>query len=493
MPEHKIFVKKIGLVGIATIIASLSPFILLPILSKNLTSVEFGVWNQFIVTLTIIPAIASLGLPYTMVRYLASAVNKDEIREEFYTIAFLVIFGSLLVSLLFLILAKPLAAMLFQGNTTISIVLAVVIFINGLLLLFFDYFRTFQEMKTYSFFTMTQAYLTVVVVGAFIGTHYGLTGAVFGVLITQLIVSAGMGVLIVKEIGFKIPKFQNLRDYLNFGLPTIPSNISFWILDISDRYVIGILLGLSFVGYYSAGYLLGNIISLILAPFYTVLLPILSKYYAENKIFQVKRYLNYSIKYFLLISIPLFFGLTVLAKPILNLLSTGEIAQNGYYITPIIALGGLFFGVYGIISQIIVLERKTRITGNIWIISAVLNVVLDVTLGFRFGILGVAFTTLGVYIFSFALTLYYSFKYIRCTFYFGFLLKSIGASILISFILFLLNPTSPLEIVGSSILCFIIYLAILVASGGVRMEEITFLADVIKEMFMSLLRPFKKS
>lgn len=493
MPEHKIFVKTIGLVGITTIIASLSPFILLPILSKNLTSVEFGVWNQFIVTLTLIPAIASLGLPYTMVRYLASAVNKDEIREEFYTIAFLVIFGSLLVSLLFLILAKPIATMLFEGNTTISVVLAVVIFVNGLILLFFDYFRTFQEMKTYSSFTMLQAYLTVVVVGAFIGTNYGLTGAVLGVLITQLVVFAGMGVLIVRKVGFKIPKFHNFRDYLNFGLPTIPSNISFWVLDISDRYVIGLLIGLSFVGYYSAGYLLGNIISLILAPFYTVLLPILSKYYAENKIIHVKRYLNYSIKYFLLISIPLFFGLSVLAKPILNLLSTGEIASNGYYITPIIALGGLFFGVYGIISQIIVLERKTRITGNIWIISAVLNVVLDVSLGFRFGIMGVAFTTLAVYIFSFVLTLYYSFKYIRCTFYFGFLLKSIGASILISFILYILNPTSPIEIIGSSILCFTIYLGILMLSGGVRMEEINFFKDIIKEMFTSLVRPFKKS
>lgn len=492
MPEYKIFVKKIGLVGITTIIASLSPFILLPILSKNLTSVEFGVWNQFIITMTIVPAIASLGLPYTMVRYLASAVNKDEIREEFYSIAFLVIFGSLLVSIIFLLLAKPLALMLFEGNTLISVVLAAVIFINGLILLFFDYFRTFQEMKTYSIFTMLQAYLTVAVVGAFIGIRYGLMGAVIGVLITQLVIFAGMGILIVEKIGFKVPRFKNFRDYLYFGLPTIPSNISFWVLDISDRYVIGLLIGLSFVGYYSAGYLLGNIISLMLAPFYTVLLPILSKYYAENKIFHVKRFLNYSIKYFLLISIPMFFGLTMLAKPILNLLSTGEIAQNGYYITPIIALGGLFFGVYGIISQIIVLERKTKITGNIWIISAILNVVLDVTLGFRFGILGIALTTLGVYIFSFALTLYYSFKYIRCTFYFGFLLKSIGASILISFILYILNPTSPIEIIGSSIICFLIYLGILTASGGVRMEEITFFTDIIKEMFMSLIRPFKK-
>lgn len=492
MQEYKLFVKQIGLVGIASILASLSPLILLPILTQTLTAPEYGAWNQFTVTITLIPAIASLGLPYTMVRFLAATRNKDEIREAFYSIAFMVVLGSLIVSLIFLILAKPIAGLLFQENIVISYILSAAIFLNGLILLLFDYFRTFQLMKIYSFFTMLQAYLTVVLVGIFIAMRYGLVGAVIAVLIIQIITVLVMYSIILSRIGFKIPKLGNIKEYLNFGLPTIPSNISFWVLDITDRYVIGLLLGLSFVGYYSAGYLLGNIISLILSPFYTVLLPILSKYYAEKRIFEVKRLLNHSIKFFLMVSIPTAFGLSILAKPILLILSTPEIALNGYFITPIIALGGIFFGVYGIISQIVVLERKTQITGNIWILSTILNVVLDITLGYRFGIMGVALTTLGVYILSFVLTMIYSFKYIRCTFYFGFLAKSILASILMSIVLIILNPQSPLNIILSSLLCSGIYILILWVLGGIRKNEVIFFKSVLLDILVAICKPFKK-
>lgn len=492
MEEYKLFVKQIGIVGVTSILASLSSIILLPILTQTLTAQEYGAWNQFTVTITLIPAIASFGLPYTMVRFLAATRNKDEVREAFYSIGFVVLLGSLAVSILFLVLAKPIAAALFNGNITMSLILSASLLLNGLILLLFDYFRTFQLMKIYSFFTMVQAYLTVVLVAFFIAVKYGLIGALLGVIISQIILFLGMFGIILSRIGFRTPKLYNMRDYLNFGLPTIPSNISFWVLDITDRYVIGLLLGLSFVGYYSAGYLLGNIISLILSPFYTVLLPILSKYYAENRIYEVKRLLNYSIKFFLMVSIPTFFFLSILSKPILNLLSTPEIASNGYLITPITALGGIFFGVYGIISQIVVLEKKTSITGNIWIISTILNVTMDVTLGYRFGITGVAFTTLLVYIFSFLLTVFYSFKYIRCTFYFGFLSKSIGASVLMSIVLIILDPQKPLNIIFSAMACLAVYISTLWILGGIRKNEILFFRSVFMDAFKKVCKPFKK-
>ena len=65
-----------------------------------------------------------------------------------------------------------------------------------------------------------------------------------------------MIMFIITNIGFKIPKFENMMEFLSFGLPTIPANLSSWLVDSSDRYVIGILLGSAFVGYYSPGYTL---------------------------------------------------------------------------------------------------------------------------------------------------------------------------------------------------------------------------------------------
>ena len=182
-----------------------------------------------------------------------------------------------------------------------------------------------------------------------------------GLLLANLITFLAMFALIIWSIGFKIPKFTHIREYLSFGVPTIPGNLSSWIVNSSDRYVIGIFLSAAFVGYYSPGYTLGYSISMLMAPFSLLLPSVLPQYYDKNNIEKVSSFLNYSTKYFLLIAIPSAFGLSVLSKPLLSVLTTPEIALNGYLITPLTALSTLIFGVYAIISNVLVLEKKTKV------------------------------------------------------------------------------------------------------------------------------------
>ena len=111
-------------------------------------------------------------------------------------------------------------------------------------------------MKRYSIFLLIQTYLGVFIVSYFAIKGFGINIAALGLLIANLITFFIMITFIISNIGFKIPKFRNIREYLSFGLPTIPSNFSYWIVDSSDRYIIGIILGTAFVGYYSPGYTL---------------------------------------------------------------------------------------------------------------------------------------------------------------------------------------------------------------------------------------------
>lgn len=493
LQEYKIFFKKIGILGITTILVSLNQLILLPILTQNLTIPEYGIWVQYTITITLIPAIAVLGLPYTMVRFLSPFQTRKEIQEVFYSLGFTVVLGSLSMAIFFLLAYNYMSNILFNGNMLIAVLLPLSIFLSGLTLFFFDFFRTFQEMKNYSIFSFAQAYLVVVLVAVMVLTGYGINGAIIGLIISQLIILIVMYIPILKKIGFKFPLFQNLREYLNFGLPTIPTNLSFWILDITDRYLIGLFLGLSFVSYYSAAYLLGNLITLIMSPFYTLLLPNLALYHAQGRIGNIKTLLNYSIKLFLIIAIPLFFLISILSQPLLNILSTSEIAFGGFFITPLLALGGIFFGLYGIMSQVIILERKTRITGNIWIICAVSNLLMDITFGFYWGIMGIAFTSLVVYIFAFGITLYYSFNYIHRKFYRGFLAKSFTAAFLMCLIVLMINPQKPLELLLTMILSLSFYYLILWRLGGIQEKELMFLSEFFKDIHSKLTRLFQNS
>ncbi len=478
MNEYKLFVQRIGLVGVTNILIALSSLILLPIMTKNFSIGDYGVWVQINTTIVLIPNLATLGLPYTMVRFLSAEKDKKKIQEGFYSIASIVLVSTFIISALLFLFSKNIASALFNDDVNLAMLLSLIVFFACLNALLLNFFRTFQQMKRYSIFLLIQTYFGVFIVSYFAINGFGIYMAALGLLIANLITFFIMVTFIISNIGFKIPKFKNMREYLSFGLPTIPGNLSSWIVDSSDRYVIGIFLGTAFVGYYSPGYAIGSIIVMILAPFSLLLPSVLPQYYDENNIEKVRIFLKYSMKYFLLIAIPSAFGLSILSKPILMILTTPEIALNGYLITPFIALSALLFGVYAIVSNVFVLEKKTQIIGTIWIIAAVSNLSLNILFVPYFGILGAAAITLIAYTIAFILTLMYSLKFFKFDFDPAFIVKSIISSVLMSTIIIWINPYGILNILITVIICSMVYFVLLTILKGIKKEEYKFFRDI---------------
>jgi O-antigen/teichoic acid export membrane protein len=219
---------------------------------------------------------------------------------------------------------------------------------------------------------------------------------------------------------------------------------------------------------------------MFLAPLSFMLPVVLSKYYDENNMKEVKTVLRYSLKYFLLLAIPATFGLSLLSKPILMILSTPEIASQGYLVTPFIALSAVLYGAYAVILQIIVLEKETKIAGTIWIIAAILNLGLNIVFVPYIGILGAAITTLIAFTLAFVLTSYYSFKYLTFDIDLPFILKSIFASVVMSLVIIKWNPLEILNVLIVIGVCVVIYSVILLLLGGVKKEEIKFFRELFK-------------
>lgn len=479
MSEYKLFVQRIGLVGITNILVAISGLILLPIITKNFTTSDYGVWVQITTTIALLPNVATLGLPYTMVRFLSAEKDIEKIREGFYSLAGVVLISTTTISLLMLLFSKNIAIALFNGNMNTAILLVPIIFLACLNAFLLNYFRTFQQMKRYSVFLLIQTYLGLFIASYFAFNGYSITQTAISLLIANTLTFVIMLIFIISKLGFKIPRFQNLREYLSFGVPTIPGNLSYWVVDSSDRYVIGILLGTTFVGYYSPGYTLGNIIIMVLSPFSLLLPAVLPKYYENNDMEQVQIFLKYSMKFFFLIAIPSAFGLSALSKPILMIITTQAIALNGYMITPFIALSALLYGVYGIVSNILVLEKKTKVVGIVWILAAILNLVLNILLVPKFGILGAAAVTLLAYVLAFLITVIYTNRYFTFDFDLGFIVKSTIASSLMTMVIFAVNPYGILNILITIVICTGIYFALLLALKGIKKEEIQFFRNMM--------------
>ena len=478
MDEYIQFIKRIGIVGIANILISLSGLIFIPIITKNFSTSDYGVWAQVNTLIALVPNIVNLGLPYTMVRFLAAQKDKKIIQQSFYSMMALVLASTIVMVVVFLVFSTQIANALFDGSLQIMLIVTVISFLACLNLMLLSYFRTFQQIAYYSLFLVLQTYIGVGVSIVLTLLNHPIEIVVLGLLSGYLIVFIAMVFLIIRQLGFTV-RFKNLKEELKFAIPTIPNNVSSWVVDSSDKFVIGIFLGTAAVGCYSPGYALGSILLMFLTPFAVLLPAVLPEYFESGDTEKVDTFLTYSLKYYLLITIPAAVGMSLLSKPLLYILTTTVIADGGYMITPLVALGAIFMGIYGIVNNIIILEKKTSILGYIWISVAILNIVLNIFAVPYLGIYGAGIATLICYFMAFLVTMFYSSKFMKLPFDVKSILKIIIASIIMGIFVNIANPYGIVNILIVIVIAVLIYFVVLFLLRGIDRKEINLIKSMI--------------
>lgn len=471
----KKFGKDIVVISVTNIATAVGGLILLPLLTKNLGTRDYGIWSQVNVTINLTLSIAGLGLPYALTRFLAAQRNRDDMRNEFYSVFLLVFVCTLIVSSLFIIFADFIAKIVFDRATLIVKITGIIILVWSLDWLLLSVLRAFRQMKRYAILTVASLYVQVAFISFMLAKGHGLVSVILTVLIIRILLFSILFFVVESQIPLKWPKLDRIGDYLSFGLPTLPGNIAAWLIQASDKYVIAYFFGAHSVGIYSAGYKVGNILFMVAATVNFVLAPNMSKLYDEGKLEEVKILLRYTLKYFLLLSIPFVFGGFILGKRLLEILSTKEIASDGHIIIPLIAISAMLLGSYHVISCSLVLVKKTKLIGIIWIISAVTNIVLNILVVPKIGILGAAITTAITYVLALALTAYFSLAVFRFGINWSFMLKCILASVVMSVVIKGIDQNGKLSIIFIIIIGIVSYLVFLFIVKGFKMSEIRYI------------------
>ncbi len=289
MSSYERFTKDVGLVGLTSIALALRGLVILPIISKLLGASGYGLWAQVVVTLGIAELLYHLGLTNALTRFLAAEKDKGEIQEGFYSILCAVLACSFAVALMLVLLAQPLSNAVFdgQGVTTIRLAALVVPF-AALFGVCSRYFLTFRQVRTYSILNVLRYFGEIGLVAGLVAFGFGVNGAVLSLAIAAFVTGTIALIIIVSQIGVKLPNFKYLKPYLKFGLPVVPMLLFVWITNLSDRYVIGYSLGIASVGIYSASYGLCSALGWLHQPVVRVLQPAVSKSFDEGKIAEVQ-------------------------------------------------------------------------------------------------------------------------------------------------------------------------------------------------------------
>jgi O-antigen/teichoic acid export membrane protein len=478
--RYNLFSHRIALVGATNLVISLSSLIILPIVTRNLSVEYYGILVQAIVTVGLIPLISGLGLPGAMVRFMAAEKDRKRIQEGFYSVFIVLVGTGALTMTIMLALADSIASVLFGGRGDIVRIVAVIVLFECINSSMFNYFRTFQQIKSYAGAMIAQTLLFMgLLVGALL-MGYGLVGASYAILVSRVIMLVLMVGVIAHEIGARRPDFSVLREYLDYSVPYIPYDLSDWLLSSSDRYLIAGLLGLAFVGYYNPAYSIAMIVLIMVSPLRFLLPPTLSKLYDEGRLEEVKKYLSYSMKYFLLLAIPAAVGLGILALPWLEVLTTPEIASNGYLVTPIVAIGMIFYGGNVMAHQVLILKKKTKLIGGIMITAAIVNIVLNIIILPIFGILGAAYATVVAYVLAFGIMSAFAQRDIEFRIDGMSVLKAAIAAALMGVFIYLLDPHGLLFLIVAVVIGIAIYIGAVYGMKVFTPKEIQFFKNVLR-------------
>lgn len=478
--SFKKFTKDVLVIGAANIVNSLSGIIFLPLITKNLGASEYGVWVQVQTAVSLVLGVTGLGLPYALSRFLAAKTKKADIREEFWSVFSLVSASTAIMSIIVIATADFIARAFFNGATDIVRIAGFIMLANSLNVVFLSLFRALRQMKVYAIFSIVSTYLQIGLVAYLVLNGHGLLSMVLVVLSINIFLCIILFFFVQRVIGIEKPRFSKIREYLNFGVPTIPSNIASWIVYSSDRFIIAYFLGAAHVGIYSSAYSLGSLPQMISLVTGFILPPTLSKLYDEGRIGEMKALVSYTFKYSIMIVIPFIFGAALLSNQVLRMFTTPEIASEGQVVLIFESINSALLISCGLFNFGLMLLKKTKIVGITWLCAAVVNLLVDLLLVPRIGILGAAIGTLAAYITAEGVQLYYSLREIRVKIEWLFVIKCFIASGVMSLVVFFIHPENTSTVILSILAGIVTYAIFLFILKGFKKEEYLFFSGFFR-------------
>ena len=186
-----------------------------------------------------------------------------------------------------------------------------------------------------------------------------------------------------------------VREYALYGYPIAASLALTVVLSSTDRFVLEAYLGEAAVGAYHASYSIANrTLDVLFLWLGTAGQPALVMALERGGMDRLKVAAREQLSTFLLVGLPAAAGVALVARPLSEVLIGEELRTVAASVTPWIALSALLFGLTAYyFGQAFTLGKKTRRLLIAMAIPAGMNVILNLMLVPRFGVMGAAWAT----------------------------------------------------------------------------------------------------
>lgn len=264
MNREKKLMKDTAIYAFGNLFSKLIGFILLPLYTSYLTVSDYGFWDIVTTTITLLIPIIIYQLNDALYRYLLDKIDFEN-KCKIITTAILIIIRNIL----FFISLYIFLAIFFDIKYKILILIQICI--SCIYEPCLQITRGLNKNILYAYAGIINTFITLSLNVLFIKyLNLGLTSlflsGIIGASVTLIFIIFSTN--IYKYIKLNYYSKELKKTLIKYSLPLIPNVVSWWIMNLSDRYIINITLGTEANGLYAISNKLPTIIFLFNSIFY---------------------------------------------------------------------------------------------------------------------------------------------------------------------------------------------------------------------------------
>lgn len=397
--ELKNTFKKTAIYSLGNLSSKVIGFILLPLYTDYLSISEYGILAILEATTQILIGILGFNLTTSMMRWCASEKSIGTQK----TIISSVFISTILISSAFAAISIPFSENIsnlifsttkFENYIRILLMTVSIGIISSVPL---EVIRFREKAGKYISITISKFVIIVLLNIYFIVyKKIGVEGIILSQLIGFVYVLIVSAPFLLKQLRFSF-NINLVFEMFKYGFPLIFSTTALLTLSLGDRYIIKYFLDEASVGIYSLGHKVASVINVfVLQSFQVGYLPIAYKKINDNN---AQRYFSKIATYLIFALVFFALSLSLFGIEIIKFFSFNKDYWLAYSVVPLVSFAFVFKGMQYVFSLPFHFAKKTSSIAYIVMLTALINIGLNILLVPRYGYMVAAAVMVFSYIF----------------------------------------------------------------------------------------------
>ncbi|MBQ9019206.1 MAG: oligosaccharide flippase family protein [Bacilli bacterium] len=386
MNKKKQLAKNTIIIFFGKVSTQLISFFLLPLYTSYLATKEYGLVDLIQTYVTLIVPIITLELEMSIFRYLIDARKSENETKKLISNNFFVLGLSLIIFSIIYIITTCFINIPFRWIILVDIIVCV---LSGN---FLQVARGVGKTLDYSISCILTGITTIVSnIILICNFHMGAEGMIISMALANFVCSLYLflRLKLYKKINLKQTDKKLLKEMYKYSIPLIPNNISWWIVNVSDRTIISFVLNAGANGLYAISNKFPTIISSLTGIFNlswaeSASLHINSKDRDEffSDIFNTIMKLFTSLGVGMIACMPFVFPLLIDTK-----------YNDAYNYIPYLVLGSVFNVAICIYSQVYLAKKLSKQVATTAVLGAIINILINIIFIKQIGLYAAAIST----------------------------------------------------------------------------------------------------